>query len=70
MQMGAGGAPGFADFADNVSSFYLLVFLHADFAQVAEHGDQAIAMINHYGSAIKKVITGLCDYPVSGRLHG
>jgi len=70
MQVGAGHPACCADFADLGSGGNPLAACNSDFAQVAVHGYQALAVIYEDGITIEVKITRYRNYSFSCCCHG
>lgn len=57
MQMRAGGAAGHADFADFLSGLHVFANFDANAAEMIEHADQALAVIQKNSIAVEKIIS-------------
>src|ERR1700733_2742950 len=64
VQMRTGDTAGGANLADDRAAVHRLTDLHADDRQVAVHRDQALAVIDQYRIAIKKIVAGIDDLAV------
>ena len=76
VQVRAGDATGHADLAKAVAGVDGLSGFNPDLAHVAVHGDQSLAVIEQYGVAVEKEITGIeyragcrCPYRRACRLR-